>query len=158
MEKRTFWDENYYNNPSLSKEMVAEAENSLGSKLPVKFIELLQVQNGGYTKGFTFPMKVKTSWADDHVPLSELFGIVIEKDSESAHNIMQSAYMIEEWGLPEKQVLISGDGHWWLTLDYRNSDNPSIRWIDTESNEDIHVANSFDEFLSGLVSEGDFAE
>ncbi|MEA5404287.1 SMI1/KNR4 family protein [Arcicella sp. DC2W] len=153
-----FWDSNYYNNPDLTDEIIIQAERQLGVKLPEIFIKLLKVQNGGYTKGFAFPMRTKTTWADNHIPLSELFGIVLDEKSDSAHNIMQSSYMIEEWGLPDKQVLLTGDGHWWITLDYRLSDKPTIRWIDCECDEDIHVANSFEEFYNRLVSEDEFAE
>ena len=66
--------------------------------------------------------------------------------------------MTQEWGLPEKQVLLTGDGHWWITLDYRKSNTPSVRWIDVECGEDIHVANSFKDFIYGLVAEDAFAE
>lgn len=153
-----FWDSNYYYNPDLTDEIIIQAERQLGVKLPEIFIKLLKVQNGGYTKGFAFPMRTKTTWADNHIPLSELFGIVLDEKSDSGHNIMQSSYMTEEWGLPDKQVLLTGDGHWWITLDYRLSDNPTIRWIDCECDEYIHVANSFEEFYNGLVSEDEFAE
>ena len=153
-----FWDSNYYNNPDLTDEIIIQAERQLGVKLPEIFIKLLKVQNGGYTKGFAFPMRTKTTWADNHIPLSELFGIVLDEKSDSGHNIMQSSYMTEEWGLPAKQVLLTGDGHWWITLDYRLSDTPTIRWIDCECYEDIHVANSFEELYNGLVSEDEFAE
>ncbi len=155
---KEFWDSNYYNNPPLTDKMIKKAENSLEVKLPDIFLDLLRIQNGGYTKGFAFPMTSKTTWADNHVPLSELFGIVLDKKHKSAHNIMESGYMIQEWGLPEKQVLLAGDGHWWITLDYRKSDLPSIRWIDCECGEDIHVADSFDDFYNGLVSEEKYAD
>lgn len=158
IETKEFWDSNDYNNPNLTDEMIREAEQKLGVKLPETFVTLLKFQNGGYTKGFAFPMKTKTTWADNHIPLSELFGIVLDKNSDSGHNIMQSSYMTKEWGLPDKQVVLTGDGHWWITLDYRLSDNPTIRWIDSECDEDIHVANSFDEFYNGLVNEDEFAE
>lgn len=153
-----FWDSNYYNNPVLTDNAIIKAEQKLGVKLPETFIKLLKVQNGGYTKGFAFPMTTKTTWAENHVPLSELFGIVLDKDSNSAHNIMLSSYMIEEWGLPEKQVILTGDGHWWITLDYRQSENPTIRWFDTDCKEDIHIANSFADFYCGLVNEDEVAE
>jgi hypothetical protein len=153
-----FWDSNYYNNPPLTDKMIIQAENELGVKLPDTFLDLLKVQNGGYTKGFAFPMTIKTTWAANHVPLTELFGIVLDKELDSAHNLMQSDYMTREWGLPEKQVLLAGDGHWWITLDYRHGNTPSIRWIDRECGEDIHIANSFDDFYNGLVSEDEFAE
>lgn len=151
-----FWDSNYYNNPPLTYKMIKKAEKMLGVKLPDIFIELLRKQNGGYTKGFAFPMKEKTTWADNHVPLNELFGIVVNKKSESGHNILQTDYMIKEWGLPEKQVLLTGDGHWWISLDYRKGYNPTVRWIDVESGEDVHIANNFEEFIDGLVSIDEF--
>lgn len=88
IEINEFWDSNYYNNPTLTDSMIIEAEKKLGIKLPEKFLNLLKFQNGGYTKGFAFPMKTKTTWADNHIPLSELFGIVLDEDSNSAHNIM----------------------------------------------------------------------
>jgi hypothetical protein len=156
--KNDFWDSNYYNNPPLTDKMIEQAESELGVKLPDSFLDLLKIQNGGYTKGFAFPITEKTSWADNHVPLTELFGIVLEKKSNSGHNIMQTEYMVKEWGLPEKQVLLSGDGHWWITLDYRQNENPSVRWIDLECSEDIHIADSFEDFIIGLVSEDEFAE
>jgi hypothetical protein len=50
-----------------------------------------------------------------------------------------------------KQVLLSGDGHYWITLDYRNGPHPSIAWIDVECGEDVQIAESFPAFLLGLV-------
>ena len=158
IDKNEFWDENYYNHPPLTDDMVSNAEKMLDVKLPILLIELLKVQNGGYTKGFAFPMTEKTTWAENHVPLSDLFGIVIDETLETAQNILASQYMTEEWGLPERQVLLTGDGHWWITLDYRKSSTPSIRWIDVECGEDIHIADTFDDFINGLVEEDAFAE
>jgi SMI1-KNR4 cell-wall len=153
-----FWGDNYYKHPPLTEEMIQVAEDSLQLKLPVTLIELLKKQNGGYTKGFAFPMNQKTGWAENHVPLSELFGIVTDESIKTAQNILDTAYMTAEWGLPEKQVLLTGDGHWWITLDYRQGNNPTVRWIDTESNEDIPVAGSFEDFLNGLVPDDEYAD
>jgi hypothetical protein len=157
-DKTTFWDVNYYNHPPLTDEMIAIAEKTLNVKLPGIFIELLKIQNGGYTKGFVFPMTEKTTWAENHVPLSELFGIVTDESLKTAHNILDTPYMTKEWGLPEKQVLLSGDGHCWITLDCRSGIAPSIRWIDVECGEDIHVADNFEEFIYGLVAADEFAK
>jgi hypothetical protein len=148
-----FWGENYYNHPALTPEMLTEAEAILAVKLPERYIELLKIQNGGYTKGFIYPMKEKTSWAEDHVPLPELSGILTNQPTYTSQNVLNSQYLINEWGLPEKQVLLAGDGHWWITLDYRTSATPSVRWLDMESNEDIFIANSFEEFIDGLLPE-----
>jgi hypothetical protein len=145
-----FWDENYYNHPPLTDDMIFKSEKNLGLKLPILLIDLLRIQNGGYTKGFVFPMKEKTSWAENYVPLSVLFGIVIDKSIKTAQNILQTQYMTKEWGLPKKQVLLCGDGHWWITLDYRKGNSPTVRWIDIECNQDIHIADTFDDFISGL--------
>ena len=153
-----FWDSNYYHHPPLTDEMITKAEEMLDVKFPSLFIDLLKIQNGGYTQGFAFPMDEPTTWAKNHVPLSELFGIVTDQSIETAQNVLDSKYMAEEWGLPEKQVLITGDGHWWITLDYRKGEVPSVRWIDVECNEDIHVADNFESFINGLVSEDIYAE
>lgn len=157
IDKHDFWGSNYYNHPALTASAVSKAEKLLGVRLPPKFIELLYVQNGGYTKGFAYPMAEPTSWAKDHVPLSELFGIV-DESFDTAQSILLTDYMTKEWGLPEKQVLLCGDGHWWITLDYRKGEVPTISWIDTEVEQDIHIADSFEAFLNGLVSEDTFAE
>jgi len=106
-----FWGSNHYNHPPLTDEMVETAERVLGVKLPRSLIALLRVQNGGYTAGFAHPMSCRTTWAEDHVPLEDLAGIVLDADHHTAQNLMHTGYMTEEWGLPEKQVLLSGDGH-----------------------------------------------
>ena len=157
LDKLNFWDSNYYNHPALTAEMITKAEDLLGVKLPSELIELLTIQNGGYTKGFAYPMSHPTSWAENHVPLAELFGIV-DESFDTAQNILLTAYMTEEWGLPEKQVLLCGDGHWWITLDYRKREVPIVSWIDTEVGQDIQIANCFKAFLDGLVSDETFAE
>jgi hypothetical protein len=153
-----FWDDNYYNNPPLKDNMIVEAERILNVKLPPLFIDLLKIQNGGYTKNFVFPMSQKTTWAENYIPLDQLFGIVTDESHKSAHNILESAYMTEEWDLPEKQVLINGDGHWWITLDYRSDPNPLVKWIDVECEEEILIAESFDKFIHRLVLHDDFVK
>ncbi len=153
-----FWDSNYNSNPPLNHEMIQQAEDELGLKLPDSFLALLKIQNGGYTKGFAFPMTEKTTWADNHVPLNELFGIVLDKKANSSQNIMLSGYMTKEWDLPDKQILLTGDGHWWITLDYRQGSIPTVRWIDSECGEDIHIANSFYDFYDGLVRADEYTK
>lgn len=157
IDKTNFWDINYYSHPPLKENMIEMAESALNVKLPSQLIELLKIQNGGYTKGFAYPMHQKTTWAANHVPLNELFGIVTDKSIESGQNILDSIYLSKEWGLPDKQVVINGDGHWWITLDYSAGNDPVVKWIDVECKEDVLIANSFDEFINGLVSDAKFA-
>ena len=48
--KKNFWDENYYNHPMLEDYMITQAEKILKVTLPESLIDLLKIQNGGYTK------------------------------------------------------------------------------------------------------------
>jgi len=157
IDPRAFWAENYYNHPPLNDQMISEAEAALEVKLPVELIELLRIQNGGYTKGFAHPMSQRTTWAADHVPLDDLAGIVTNPSVDTPINLLETAYLTTEWGLPPKQVLLSGDGHYWITLDYRNGPEPSVAWIDVECGEDLQVAPSFKAFLLGLVPASTYA-
>jgi len=151
MSPTEFWGSNHYEHPPLTDEMLDAAETRLGVKLPPLLVELLRYQNGGFTKDFGYPMSVPTSWAEDHVQLEELFGIVTDTSIRTAQNMIKPAYIEEERGIPEKQVLLCGDGHWWITLDYRMSENPSVLYLDTEMEESAPIANSFEEFYAGLV-------
>lgn len=156
IEAGDFWSSNYYGHPPLTDEMVEVAERTLGVELPAEYIELLRIQNGGYTKGFGYPMTQRTTWSDNHVPFHDLAGIVVDPTISTPLNILNSSEMTEEWGIPPAQVLLSGDGHWWITLDYRTGERPSIAWIDVECGEDIQVAPSFAAFLDGLRPEEEF--
>ncbi|MFO1251161.1 MAG: SMI1/KNR4 family protein [Inhella sp.] len=151
IDTRAFWGNNYYQHPELTDAMVAAAEATLGVRLPAELVTLLKIQNGGYTKGFVFPIGLPTSWAADHVPLDDLAGIVTDPAHRTAQNLLDTAYMTQEWGLPPKQVLLSGNGAYWITLDYRSGPMPSIAWIDVDCEEDLQIAPSFAHFLDGLI-------
>lgn len=132
----------------LTDEMVKKAEEKLGIKLPNSYISILKQQNGGYIKFNAHPSDVPTSWADNHVNIDHIFGIATGKEK----GILESEYLIREWGLPKNVVLISGDGHSWIALDYRNSRaNPPVIYIDVEQNQEIRLAKNFKEFINGLV-------
>ena len=146
-----FWGTDYDHNPSLTDDRIREVESILGVTLPLELVSLLKVQNGGYTQGFVFPTNRRTSWAEDHVPFDELFGIGNSEGPSGIHNILNSAYMTVEWGLPQRQILLAGDGHWWIALDYRGSSVPAVAWIDVEMGEEVRLANSFKEFLEALL-------
>ena len=151
-----FWRSNHYKHPPLTDEMLKAAEDHLAVRLPDGYVALLRVQNGGYTHRFVFPMTLRTSWSKDHVPLRALFGIVTDQSIRTPQNVLETAYMTGEWGLPPRQVLLSGSGPWWLTLDYRSGPIPKIAWINAERGEDVPVAPTFDAFLAGLVLESEF--
>jgi hypothetical protein len=145
-------DDEYYKLQPLTDDMVMKAEEKLKIKLPQSYIRSLKEQNGGYIKFDSFPTEVPTSWSDNHINVDHILGIGEE------NGILGSDYLIEEWGLPNNIVLISGSGHSWIALDYRNTkEEPPIIYIDVESEQIIEIAPNFDTFLNGLyVDETEF--
>lgn len=147
---KSIWQEDneYGKLEPLSDEVVKKAEDILKIKLPNSYINILKQQNGGCIKFNAHPSDVPTSWADDHVNVDHLFGIGLGKEK----GILESEYLIQEWGLPKNVLLISGDGHSWIALDYRNSKaEPPVIFIDVEQNQEIRLAKNFEEFINGLV-------
>jgi hypothetical protein len=144
-------DRNYHVLPPLTDELVKDAERKLGVKLPQSYLDVLKIQNGGSLRYDTYPTPVPTSYADDHVSVDYLMGI-----GNSDEGIEDSPYYIGEWGLPEELVLLCGDGHWWVALDYRQcgpEGEPSVVYVDVECDpiEDVQLAPTFSVFLDGLV-------
>ena len=108
----------------------------------------MKQQNGGYIIYDSYPTDIPISWAENHIHLDHIRGVG-EKNS-----ILESDYFIKEWELLTNIVLISGDGHTRIALDYRKkSAEPSIIYIDTESEQIITIAKTFEEFLNKLYNE-----
>ncbi|KIL10110.1 SMI1/KNR4 family protein [Bacillus safensis] len=147
---KSFWEideEGYYTLRKITAEEVAKAEKKLGVTLPVTYKKLIIQQNGGYIVHNAFPTTHSNSWAEDHIQFNHLLGIAEDE------GIMDSAYLIKEWELPEGLVLINGDGHTWVAMDYRKTkENPAIHYFDVEMEEDFKLADSFDEFIQGLYT------
>jgi hypothetical protein len=67
-------------------------------------------------------------------------------------SIFDSASLTEEWGLPNKLVLIEGDGHTWLALDYRESAvDPTVIVVESDEGNHLLVANNFREFVRSIL-------
>ncbi|WP_024424996.1 SMI1/KNR4 family protein [Bacillus safensis] len=147
---KSFWeidDEGYYTLKKITAEEVAKAEKKLGVTLPDTYKKLILEQNGGYIIHNAFPTTHSNSWAEDHIQFNHLLGIAEDE------GIMDSAYLIKEWELPEGLVLINGDGHTWVAMDYQKTkENPAIHYFDVEMEEDFKLADSFDEFIEGLYT------
>jgi hypothetical protein len=123
---------------------IEAAEAMLGVKLPETYKQLILIQNGGYIAYNAHPSPVPTNWAADHVQVDALMAI-------SEDGILSSHYYIQEWGLPEGLVLLHGDGHMWIALDYRQTDeDPPVIFIDSEAEQIVELAPDFDTFLNGL--------
>ncbi|MDG5471325.1 SMI1/KNR4 family protein [Jeotgalibacillus sp. ET6] len=152
--KKIWQDENdYFKLEPLTTKAIEKAEKMLKVKLPAAYIDLLKLQNGGMIIYNAFPVNVQTSWGEDYIHIEHILGVA-EKDG-----IMQSEYLIEEWGLPKGIVLFSGDGHSWIAFDYRKTnEEPPIIYIDTEREQIIELAPHFSEFLNGLFVENEELE
>ncbi len=144
---KPFWDKDIESEETCKKineKGIAKAEKKLGVILPDTYKKLILEQNGGYTIHNAFPTDHPNSWADDHVPFDHLKGIA------KGEGIMDSDYLIEEWELPKGLVLICGDGHTWIAMDYRQTkENPPIHYFDLEDETDFKLADSFDELIAG---------
>lgn len=153
----TFWgDGDYGVQQPLTDEMVREAERLLGVKLPAALLDLLRVQNGGSVAAghAAFPTGRPTSWSEDHVPFDALMGIGRRAGTTS---LLDTPYLVEEWGMPTPLLLLSGDGHCWIGLDYRTcgrDGEPSVTWFETDHDSELVLAGDFRSFVEGLTSAG----
>ncbi|MER6997743.1 SMI1/KNR4 family protein [Streptomyces sp. NPDC000410] len=157
--KATFWDEGLYGVQSpLTDAVVQDAERRLGVRLPASLLEILRVQNGGLVADLwnAFPTDVPTSWSENHVPLDDMMGI---GRHDGQLSLLDSPYLVEEWGLPSPLVLLSGDGHCWIALDYRacgEHGEPTVTWFDRDRDAEIPLAADFRTFVERLTAAASF--
>src|SRR5690606_37330797 len=54
-------------------------------------------------------------------------------DPDTYLSVFDSSRLTVEWGLPKELVLLEGDGHTWIALDYRKStEGPTVIAIATD--------------------------
>ncbi|ANC77422.1 hypothetical protein ABE65_011655 [Fictibacillus phosphorivorans] len=133
-------DEDMYKLSSLTKEMITYAENLFDVFLPVEYLQILSIQNGGYLLHDTY-----SSNSSIEIQIDHLLGI------GRNIGILDTPYFQEEWNLPKGLILIGGDGHEWVALDYRYCrTSPPIVYINSEEETITTIAASFNEFLTNL--------
>ena len=164
-----FWDDDEYAMKEYveeypTDELIAEIEAELGYKLPASYIWLMKQHNGGMPKKTAFPTNEPTSWADDHIAIEGIMGIGRSKNY-SLCGELGSQFMIDEWEYPAIGVAICDTptaGHDMVFLDYRkcgSQGEPAVVHIAQEEDYKItHLADSFEEFIRGLVPEEDYDE
>jgi hypothetical protein len=159
-----FWDDSdyalkeYVEQPP-SSELIASIEQELGYKLPAAYIELMQRHNGGIPVNTCFPTKEPTSWANDHVAITGIFGIGRTK-THSLCGELGSEFMLDEWGYPAIGICICdcpSAGHDMIMLDYSAcgpQGEPTVVHVDQEADYAItFLAKDFESFIRGLVNE-----
>jgi hypothetical protein len=157
----SFWDpeRKFGELAPLTDDMVASAERALGVFLPAELLRLLRRQNGGVVADAWDACPAgPNSWARDHVPLETLFGIGPTR-FPGPITLLHTPYLVREWDLPDAVVLLSGQGHYWIALDYRLCDpngSPAVTWIDNEMGEEQTIAPDFHAFVERLTSSNRF--
>lgn len=146
--------------PPLTDDLVAKTQTQLNVRLPNELLVLLHIQNGGVVSDdwCAFPCP-PNSYADDFVPFQFMVGIGPSDIPTGTSTLLDTPYLIREWDLPPSVVLLYGEGHYWVALDYRNSGSlgePSVTWIDNEMGHELALAPNFRTFVEGLAPEPDW--
>lgn len=72
---------------------------------------------------------------------------------ERGITLSDTSYLVREWDLPSPVVLLYGEGHYWVALDYRRcgpDGEPSLLWIDVEAASEQTLAPTFKVFVERL--------
>ena len=128
-------DEDMYQLDSLTKEMITCAETLFDVVLPDEYIGILSIQNGGYLLHGTNSYLLMPSNSPIEIQIDYLMGIGRNT------GILDTPHFQEEWNLPKGLILIGGNGHEWVALDYRYSRTcPTIVYINSEEESITTIA------------------
>lgn len=162
-----FWEESDYARKEyvgapVTDEMIQSVQAELGYRLPKAYIELLRNQNGGIPAKTNHRTSQPTSWAEDHVAITGIYGLDRSKQS-SLCGMFSNKFWMEQWGYPPIGIYFAdcpSAGHDMLCLDYRecgSDGEPRVVHIDQESDYEITpVAENFEAFIRGLEDESAF--
>jgi hypothetical protein len=150
-----FWEIEWPTRGPATDSDVAHAEELLGVKLPDAYIELLHRQNGGIPRDdfMIFPAPADFPWDDDYIEVGHLAAAAPYR---SELTLLDNADLLAEWEMPQGLVLLEGDGHCWIALDYRTSGPtgaPTVVFYDNEREGEGLLAETFVAFLEGLRPE-----
>lgn len=159
-----YYTENYVEEP-LTDEMIAFTEDKLGYKLPQSYIKLMRTQNGGNPKKEYWVKEDAERNEVNVIGLAGFFGIGSNK-SNSLFGKFGNEFWFTEWEYPRDLGVIIADtesgGHDMIYLDYREcgkGGEPKVSACFSEYDNKIQVlADSFEEFLSMLVTEEEVEE
>ncbi|WP_027408487.1 SMI1/KNR4 family protein [Anoxybacteroides tepidamans] len=148
---KNFWKDNSEQTMSpISEELIKNAEDILGIKLPLSYIELIKQKNGGE---LNYPYFILPDGQRESIPNME--GICLAPDEGTS--ILSLKEMLQEVQLPQEFFVLWSDFHHWVVLDYRHTKSePPVLYIrENYSCEDvtwefIEIAHSFADFLHQL--------
>ena len=81
------------------------------------------------------------------------------RTGERTLSILDSPYLVEEWGLPTAGILVSGSAPCFIGLDHRSCGRhgePAVAWFDADLDTELTLAPDFRSFVEGLASARDF--
>jgi hypothetical protein len=115
-------------------------------------------QNGGLLRDTCFPTSFRTSWSEDHFQVDIILGVGYENGIDEL-----GAASISEWNYPDVGVVVGvtpSAGPDTVMLDYSESGpsgEPAVVYVD-EDRVPRRIADSFEEFLAGLVPEAEYED
>lgn len=128
---------------------IRAAEQQLGVTLPRTYLAMLSVQNGGYLRG-----AVADSVSNTLFGIGEKFPSITRDTARwRPHNKDTGGWAPEG---AAKLIAFDGDGHWHQCFDYRERGvdfEPSVTFVDSESQRTTAVAPSFEAYLAAIVDE-----
>lgn len=132
---------------------VKKFEEEYRKKLPKSYIDF--IKSDFFRKTINLQIDIKWNIPEDlNYYLGDWAWTIWEirgVDIETYESIFDTADMSFEWGLPPSLVLLDGDWHTWVALDYRkNQNNPPVIFIETDNYSEYILADNFAEFLSLL--------
>jgi len=129
-----------------TSDLIAEFESQSSLSLPDSYKSFLlnsedsKFINKSISITGEVPKDLKHFLDNGTISINKIFGVSKEESS-----IFDNNYLIEEWELPSNLLLLDGDGHAWLALDYReNTKEPPVIFIESEFNQYIIVAETFE--------------
>ena len=139
-------EEDMYKLPDITEEQIEEIEKLLKKKIPKAYKKIILEQNGGYLEYSSVIAELNEN-EKKILPIDHIYGLGKE-------GVLSSNYLIDEWGLPSGILIFSGDGNSFYALDYRkNFDFPTVIYLEPDTESEILVANTFDDFLKNLSQE-----
>jgi DNA-directed RNA polymerase subunit M/transcription elongation factor TFIIS len=136
-----------------TEERIEQFEKEHNIKLPEEYIRYAGSKHSWVVKlPPSESESTKYYFGEGFYQIGELSGL----DPDKYRSIFDSPALVQEWKLPKDLVLIDGDGHTWLALDYRDSNmEPKVIVIESDESNHLLVANNFGEFIDSLLPYGD---
>lgn len=142
--------------PPVTDRLVEEVQAALGVQLPAAYLALMREHNGGYVDEqllrvvAAIPAELQPYIDHGYVSIGSIAGL--NSDPEADGGLLQTAYLTQEWDLPAGLVLLDGDGHTWVALDYRGAAaEPPVIFLEAYSGAHVVIARDFADFLRRLV-------